>query len=68
MNDATDEWLAPLFRAMTKHQGRSLGEVIQSVVTTKGDLDRVVLGRAMRDELGWNDYPASPPPPPEISG
>ena len=59
--DEIDQWLAPLFRAMTaaRHEGRTLGNLIE-VVAIDGDLDWVALGQLMRQELGWDDYPARP--------
>ena len=35
--------------------GRTIG-----VVAIDGDLDWVGLGQLMREELGWDDYPARP--------
>ncbi len=62
MTDETEQWLAPMLHAMTKHGGRTLGSLIQEVLAD-GKLDWIALGRLMRDELAWDDYPASPPPP-----
>ncbi len=61
MTEETDQWLAPMFQAITTHHGRSLGTLIQSAIAD-GALDWVVLGRLMREELGWDDYPTYPPP------
>jgi DNA-binding response OmpR family regulator len=60
--DETDQWLAPMFQAMTSHRGRALGTLIGAAITD-GALDWIELGRLMREELGWNDYPAYPTPP-----
>jgi hypothetical protein len=67
MRDATDQWLTPMFQAMTTHTGRSLGNLIEATVRD-GLLDWVALGRAMRDELDWPNYPAYPPQTPQTIG
>jgi hypothetical protein len=67
LTDETNQWISPMLEAMTRHEGRSLGHLLEATVTDGkldrvGELDWVEFGRAMRVELGWDDYPAHPAP------
>ena len=60
MTHATERWLAPMLRVVTTARGaHTLTRLMESTLIGRG-LDWIQFGQVLREELGWDHYPALP--------
>ena len=66
MTRDVESWLGPMLHAMLSSSAgdATFARLMDRAVTCRGDespgVDWVVLGQLVRDELGWDHYPAEP--------
>jgi hypothetical protein len=59
----TETWLAPLLEALLADEkgSEAFGRLMEEAITDRmSGVDWIKLGQHMRNELGWEDYPALP--------
>jgi len=67
MTRETEQWLGPMITALltNKAGAAAFARFMEAAITTRGAstpaVDWIRIGRLIRDELGWDRYPVSPP-------